>query len=118
MKPERQDKVGDITFGRYIFDKVFKGDLEATSKVEMLAAGSDNGSGAYVAMEHVNGKLNGKNGTFVLTHMGTRTSYSQELTVLVVPGCSTGDLAGLEGKLSIDIIDKVHFYTLEYFFSD
>lgn len=114
MKPEHQDTIGDITFGRYTFNKVFKGDLEGTSKVEMLGANSSNGSGAYVALERVDGKLNGKVGTFVLTHVGTRTSNSQKLNVSIVSGCSTGELEGLEGNLVIEIVDKVHYYTIEY----
>jgi Protein of unknown function (DUF3224) len=114
MKPEGQNKVGDITFGRYAIDKVFKGDLEGTSKVDMLGASSDNGSGAYVAIESVSGTLNGKTGIFLLIHNGTMTKTSQQLTVTVVPGCSTGDLTTLEGKLTINIVGKEHFYVLEY----
>ena len=114
LKPEAQDKVGDISFGRYSLDKKFQGDLEATSKVDMLSAGADNGSGAYVAIEHVSGQLNGRNGAFLLMHSGTRTKDSQQLSVSVVPGCGTGELTGLEGKMTINIVDKEHFYELEY----
>lgn len=114
MKPESQEKNDEISFGRFTIDKVFKGDLEATSNVEMLTANADNDSAAYVAIESVKGKLNNKSGSFLLTHTGTMTSNSQQLEVSVVPGCSSGELIGLEGKMTIDIVDKVHFYTLEY----
>jgi hypothetical protein len=114
LKPDGQNKIGDITFGKYVIQKIFKGDLDATSKVDMLSAGSDNGSGAYVALESIAGTLNGRNGTFVLMHSGTRTKTSQQLTVIVVPGCSTGDLIGLEGKLTINIVGKEHSYIFEY----
>lgn len=114
MKQEGQNKVGDITFGRYSIDKAFAGELEGTSKVDMLGAGSDNGSGAYVAMEHVSGTLNGKTGTFLFIHNGTMTKTSQEMTVTVVPGCGTGDLIKLEGRLTINIVGKEHFYVFEY----
>lgn len=114
LKPEMNNKVGDVTFGRYSIQKTFQGDLNATSKVEMLSAASDNGSGAYVAIESVTGTLHGRQGTFVLMHNGTRTKTSQELIVMVVSGCSTGDLIGLEGKLTIRIVGKEHFYIFEY----
>ena len=116
MKPVKQDKVGDITVGQYAFEKKFQGDMEATSKVDMLAIGSDSGSGTYVALEQVNGTLHGKSGTFALTHIGNRNKTSAELTVTIVPGCSTGELAGLEGKMTISIIEKKHFYEMEYSF--
>lgn len=116
MKPESQEKIEGISFGRFIISKVFEVDLEATSKVEMLTAGSDNGSAAYVAIEHIQGNLKGKSGAFVLTHVGTMNSESQKLEVNIVPGCGTGELSGIEGKLTIDIVNKVHYYTIEYSF--
>ncbi len=48
-------------------DKQFHGDLDGTSKGEMLSAGTDvKGSAGYVAMERVTGTLNGRRGSFVL----------------------------------------------------
>ena len=48
-------------------DKQFHGDLEATSKGEMLSAvGAVKGSAGYVAIEKVTGKLRGRSGSFVL----------------------------------------------------
>ncbi len=63
------------TLGRMSLDKQFHGDLEAVSKGEMLTAGTDvKGSAAYVAIERVTGKLNGRGGSFVLQHSGTPTN--------------------------------------------
>lgn len=114
MKPESQEKIEDVAFGRFVISKIFEGDLGATSKMEMLTANADGGSAAYVAIERIEGKLKGKSGSFVVTHVGSMNSSSQQLEVAIVPGCGTGDLAGLEGKMSIDIVDKVHHYTMEY----
>jgi len=50
--------------GHFSLDKQFHGDLEATSKGEMLSAGSPKTSGGYVAIERVSGTLNGRSGTF------------------------------------------------------
>src|SRR5271165_5566821 len=67
VSPYTEDKYEGSTLGRYLLDKQYHGDLEAISKGEMLTAGSDvKGSGAYVAVERVNGTLNGRKGSFVL----------------------------------------------------
>ena len=60
--------------GRLTIDKQFHGDLEGTSKGEMLTAGTTvKNSAAYVAVERVVGTLNGKKGTFTLQHSATMT---------------------------------------------
>ena len=52
------DKNDDATPGRMSIDKQFHGDLEATSKGQMLAAMTEvKGSAGYVAMERVTGTL-------------------------------------------------------------
>jgi hypothetical protein len=96
-------------------DKQFHGDLEGTSKLEMLTAAADStGAGAYVALERVTGTLHGRRGSFVLMHSGTRTRDGQHLTVTVAPGLGTGQLAGLAGTMTITIVDKQHLYDLDY----
>ncbi len=58
MKPQMEENVGDPTVGRMSIDKQFHGDLEATSKGQMLAVQGDvKGSAGYVAMERVIGTL-------------------------------------------------------------
>jgi len=109
------DKVGDPTVGRLSIDKQFHGDLEATSKGEMLAAGTDvEGSAGYVAMERVIGALHGHSGTFALQHSGTLTRGAPQLTITVVPDSGTGQLVGLAGKMTIHIVDGKHLYDFEY----
>ncbi len=109
------DKVGDPSVGRMSIDKQFHGDLEATSKGQMLAVRTDvKGSAGYVAMERVTGTLHGHSGTFALQHSGTMTHGAQKLTVTVVPDSGTGELVGLAGKMTIDIVDGKHFYGFEY----
>jgi hypothetical protein len=114
LKPESSEKVGEITLGRYSITKDFQGDLTGVSQVSMVSAASGNGSGAYAAIEQVSGVLGGKKGTFVLLHSGTRTRDSQHLSVFVVPGCATEELAELEGVMTIDIVGKEHHYTFRY----
>jgi hypothetical protein len=101
--------------GRMSIDKRFHGDLEATSKGEMLTAGTSvKGSAGYVAIERVDGTLRGRSGTFVLQHSGTMTRGVPQLTVTVVPDSGTGELAGLAGRMAIVIADGKHSYDFEY----
>jgi hypothetical protein len=96
-------------------EKQFHGDLEATSKGEMLSAGgSVKGSAGYVAIERVSGTLHGRQGTFVLQHSGTMTRGVPGLTVSVVPDSGTGDLVGLAGTMSIVISEGKHEYDFTY----
>jgi len=109
------DNVADATLGRMSIDKQFHGDLEATSKGEMLTAGTGvKGSAGYVAIERVSGTLHGRSGTFVLQHSGTMTRGEPHLTITVVPDSGTGQLAGLAGKMEILIAGGNHSYDFEY----
>jgi hypothetical protein len=101
--------------GRMSIDKIFSGDLQGTSKGEMLSAMTAvKGSAGYVAIERVTGTLQGRSGGFVLQHLGTMNRGAPQLTVLVVPDSGTGDLTGITGRLSIEITDGKHLYTLDY----
>jgi hypothetical protein len=101
--------------GRMSIDKQFHGDLEGTSRGEMLTAGTGvKGSAGYVAIEKVSATLHGRSGTFILQHSGTMTRGTPQLAITVVPDSGTGQLTGLTGKMAIEITDGKHFYDFEY----
>ena len=101
------------------FDKVFRGPLEATSVVQMFAVGTAvEGSAAYVAVERVVGRLDGRSGAFCMQHSGIMDRGAPSLTVSVIPDSGTDALAGLRGTLAIDIVDGKHFYTFDYSLPD
>ena len=109
------DTAEGIALGRMTIDKQFHGDLEATSKGEMLTSGLEsNGSAAYVAIERVVGTLGGKRGSFALMHQGLANKERQQLVVTVVPDSGTGELTGLSGTMTITIVEKKHFYEFAY----
>lgn len=77
----------------------------------MLAAQTAvDGSGAYVALELVTGKLMGKQGSFVLQHQGTMRKNVPSMEVTVVPDSGTGDLTGISGAMRILIEGGKHAY--------
>ena len=100
---------------RYSLEKQFHGDLEGSSKGEMLSAGNPaTGFGGYVAIEYVTGTLAGRSGNFALQHSGTMNAGKTQLSVTVVPGSGTGQLAGISGKMNIIIEAGKHSYEFEY----
>ena len=109
------DGQADASLGRMSIDKRFEGDLDATSRGEMLTAMSAvKGSAGYVAIERVTGALHGRRGSFALQHTGVMTRGAPGLTITVVPDSGTGELEGLSGTMSITIVGKEHSYDLDY----
>jgi hypothetical protein len=108
-------KTEDNSLVRMSIDKQFHGDLEATSKGEMLSAGTGvKGSAGYVAIERVSGTLQGRTGTFILQHNATMTRGTPQLNIIVVPDSGTGHLTGLTGTMNIIITDGKHSYDFFY----
>jgi hypothetical protein len=106
----------DHSLGRFLLDKQYQGDLEATSQGQMLSAGSgaQGSSGAYVALEKVTGTLQGRKGSFVLYHVGIMTGGVPDLKIHVVPGSAADELHGLAGEMTIQITDGKHSYDFSY----
>ena len=107
---------GDAGLGRMSIDKQFHGDLEGSSRGFMLSSATTiaKGSGGYVAMERVSGKLKGRTGSFVLQHSGTMMRGTPQLSVMVVPDSGTGQLEGLAGTMTIKIDAGKHSYDFDY----
>lgn len=101
--------------GRMLIEKQFHGDLEASSKGQMLSVMTGvKGSAGYVAMEEVTGALQGRAGSFVLQHSATMNRGRPQLSIMVVPDSGTGDLTGLTGSMDIQIADGKHSYIFDY----
>lgn len=101
--------------GRMSIDKQFDGDLEATSQGEMLSVLDRSlGSGGYVALERVTGRLQGREGSFVLQHDATMNRSAAKMEIFVVPDTGTGQLTGISGSMTISIEGGKHFYHFEY----
>jgi len=114
MIPQDDKAVVGVT--RMLIDKQYHGDLEGAAKGQMLTGGmSADKSGAYVAIEKFTGTLHGRAGSFVLHHTGIMTRGKPDLTILVAPDSGSGQLAGISGKMTINIAaDGKHSYDFEY----
>ncbi|MBV1854790.1 DUF3224 domain-containing protein [Catellatospora tritici] len=106
---------GDPAIGRMRVSKEISGDLQATGTAQMLSVGSTvPDSAGYVAIDQISGTLHGRQGTFTLQHNGLMTRGDGTLSVVVVPDSGTGELTGLRGEFTIDIVDGEHRYVFDY----
>jgi len=113
------DATTGTPIGRYALDKQFHGDIEGTSKGEMLGAGDpQKGSAGYVAIEHITGTLHGHTGSFAMQHNGSMDKGTFLLEVTVVPGSGTGELAGISGTLKITNTGGKHSWSFDYTLPD
>ena len=115
MTPQPPDDGAGGGFERLFGDKQFHGEFDAIGKGQMLATRTKvEGSGAYVALESVTGRLNGKRGSFVLQHKGTMSKGVYQMDVTVVPDSGTDELVGIAGSMTIIIEGSKHSYNFEY----
>jgi len=117
-EPTDFEKANEIT--RVTSDKTWHGDFEGVSHGEMITGSTaSTGSMAYVAIERMTGKLNGRQGSFTFSHRATMMKgdapSAGELSVMVVPNSGTGELTGLTGSLMIHIdAQGKHTWTFDY----
>lgn len=110
-----QPSAGADPVGQMSIAKHFHGDIDATSVGQMLAVRTAiDDSAGYVALERVTGMLHGRDGTFALQHNGLMARGVQQLNIVVVPDSGTGDLTGLAGAMTLEIVDGQHRYDLAY----
>ncbi|MBD3584684.1 DUF3224 domain-containing protein [Salinimonas sp. HHU 13199] len=107
----QQDAIGA---GRMIIEKDYEGELQGVGKGQMLSKQVDGGMSVYCAIEEFEGHLAGKSGGFTLLHQGKMSSESRELSVTVIQGSGSGELASLTGSMQINQDENSHTYIFEY----
>jgi hypothetical protein len=106
---------GGLTVARATFDKRFSGPLQATSVVWFTSVRTpDPASAAYVAIERIDGTLDGRVGSFVVTHLATSTGDGRSLEIAIVAGSGTDALAGITGRMTIHVEGGRHTYEIDY----
>jgi hypothetical protein len=109
------DEQDGIRLSRTRVVKSFRGDIEGGSTAELLMVVAGQDTAAYVGVERVSGRVNGRSGSFVYTHTATASGGSQQASWPVVAGSGTGELAGIRGEIRIDNLpDGGHVVTLDY----
>jgi hypothetical protein len=97
--------------------ETFSGDIDGESPVRALQVQRDDKSASLVSVQRFNGKLGGRQGSFVLQGSETVENGKIKATWFVVPGSGTGDLVGLRGEGGFEgQFGKGSNGTLEYWF--
>jgi hypothetical protein len=78
--------------------ETFSGDIDGESPVRALEVRRDDRSASLVSMQRFRGKLNGREGSFVLQGQEIVENGNVKAKWFVVPGSGTDDLAGLRGE--------------------
>jgi hypothetical protein len=105
----------DTKIARVHIEKTFSGDLVATSTAELITVTTGDVPRAYVAIERVEGTLDGRTGGFVLQHNAGGENGKPWLSWKITEGTGTGDLEGITGEGQIVIGDDgSHSYTIDY----
>jgi hypothetical protein len=96
---------------RAVVRKTFTGALTGSSVAELLTCESESGSAGYLAMERVEGTIEGRTGTFGIydATTGQATPYGA-----IVPGSATGELVGLRGSAEYRHDEQGAILTLHY----
>ena len=112
---EVYDEADGVKLQAVALAKAFEGGITGTSTARLLQAFSPDGSAAYVGIERVAAEVDGRKGTFVLRHSAVGSAAGGAMSVDVVPGSGTGDLAGLSGTFTIARSPEgEHTYTFDY----
>ncbi|MGV3708553.1 MAG: DUF3224 domain-containing protein [Gemmatimonas sp.] len=94
------------------FYKTFTGDITGTSLVKAIMMVSENsGPAVYVGIERYNVTVNGKQGSFMLTHTAYMPDPENLTRWEIVPGSGSGELTGISGHGEIL---PGHNFKLEY----
>jgi hypothetical protein len=76
----------------------FSGAIEGTGGIEWLMCYQEDGTATYVGMQEIDGTLDARRGSFVLTANGEFNGSTSEGDWTIVPGSGRGDLAGITGS--------------------
>jgi Protein of unknown function (DUF3224) len=114
-EPTTIDDRDGVSLTRTKVIKTFTGDLEGASVAELLMAGAPNDSAAYVGFERIEGKLNGRAGSFILHHNAVSARGEQSATWTIMTDSGTGELEDISGAAQIVIdADGGHTLNLDY----
>ena len=96
--------------------KAFEGELNGTSRAELLMTGEPSGGAGYIAQERFSGRLSEREGTFDMQNGGAAlpSGATAHQFGYVVPNSGTGGLAGLAGTVLYRHDEAGAVFTLTY----
>jgi uncharacterized protein DUF3224 len=96
---------------------LYHGDLEAEATWAGASFAAADGSGTFVSLQRMHGRLGDRSGSFVLAVDGAFKGGETHASLRVVPSSGTGGLASLQGDGRLTYVSGGQSsYTLEYSF--
>ena len=83
--------------------KTYQGDIEGEGKLEYLMMYRSPKSANFIGLERVVSRIGGRSGSFVLQHIGTFADGVAKVTLSIVAGSGTGDLATIAGEGQFEV---------------
>ena len=106
---------GGARVSRATFSQRFSGGIEADTVSETVMTYREDGTADFVGYTRVNGRLDGRTGTFVLQNVGSFDGREVRAETAVVPGSGTGELGGLSGGGTFTApLGSTGSYSLDY----
>lgn len=113
---DENDEIADIARAR--IRKEFAGELIGTSVANAILYQTPAKSGGYAAIERITGKIDDREGTFVVQHSGIRDAEGNgPFYGDVVPGSGTGDFEGVTGSMQIAQGESGEYFLLDLTFA-
>ena len=83
---------------RATVQKTFTGDVDGEGHVEYVMMYRSDGTAAFVGLERITGRIDGRKGSFVLQRTGVFEDGQARESYSVVTGSGTGELRSLRGE--------------------
>ena len=100
---------------RAIVTQRFSGDVAGDGSVQWLMFYRPDGTAEFVGLQHIDGKLGDRKGTFVLRSDGLFDGTKAAAEWTVVAGSGTGELEGLQGTGRMEApMGSTASYELDY----
>lgn len=104
-------------FARAHVTNAYSGALEGTGTQVYLIAYAGGATAPGFALEHVEGSLDGHDGSFMLAYAGHHDAEGVRMDVTIVAGSGAGGLEGISGEGRIELAghsDDGYPFTLDY----
>ena len=85
-------------YSRATLVKEYRGNMIGTGKLEYLMAYNESGTAHFVGIEHFEGSVDGKLGTFSISHEGSFKNGTVTSSFEIIEGSQTAQLSNIEGK--------------------
>ena len=105
---------GELKMTRSSVAYTYSGDIEGEGTLDYLMVYRPDGSGSFVGLERIIGRVAGRAGSFVIQHTGTFDKTDVDSTFFVVPDTATGDLIGLRGDGVIRLSGHAERYPMQF----